>query len=74
MTIGRPRIRPQWRGGLRRGKGRDTMTAYLAEHPELARQLHEALEEIRTRGYETISMEGVKQPFDYEARYAVAAD
>ncbi|HEX2080949.1 MAG TPA: hypothetical protein VHG08_24815 [Longimicrobium sp.] len=31
--IQRPRIRPTWRGGLRRGKIRDTMTEYLAKRP-----------------------------------------
>lgn len=64
----RPRIRPQWKAGLRRGTVRDTMTAYLAEHPELARQLRDALEEIRARGYEPVPMDRVKQPFDYWRR------
>jgi hypothetical protein len=62
----RLRIRPTWRGGLRRGTVRDTMTAYLAEHPEVVGRLLEILAETRAQGYEPMSMEGVKQPFDYE--------
>jgi hypothetical protein len=65
----RLRIRPTWKGGLRLGKERDTMTAYLAEHPEYAKRLLEILAETRAQGYEPMSMEGVKQPFDYEPRY-----
>jgi hypothetical protein len=45
------------------------MAAYLAAHPDLARRLREMLEEFRARGYKQMSMEGVKQPFDYEPRY-----
>lgn len=44
------------------------MTEYLAGHPELARQLLSALQEVRARGYELVSMKGVRQPFDYEPR------
>ena len=57
-----------WRGGLRRGKVRDTMTAYLAEHPELANRLLEILHEVRAQGYEPVPMDRVKQPFDYDRR------
>lgn len=70
MATGLPRlrIRPTWTAGLRRGKERDTMTEYLAQHPALAAQLRAALEEVRTRGYEPLPMDRVKQPFDYEPR------
>ena len=61
----RPRIRPLWRAGLRRGKVRDTMTAYLAEHPDVAKRLAEILAEVRAQGYEPVAMDRVKQPFDY---------
>lgn len=64
----RPRIRPLWRAGLRRGKVRDTMTAYLAEHPDLARRLAEILVEVRAQGYEPVPMDRVRQPFDYDRR------
>lgn len=66
--IQRTRIRPTWRGGLRLGKERDTMTAYLACHPELAQQLLSALQEVHARGYEPVAMEAVRQPFDYVSR------
>lgn len=62
----RIRIRPTWRGGLRRGAVRDTMTAYLAEHPDLSNQLLAALRQVRAQGYEPVPMDRVKQPFDYE--------
>lgn len=65
----RQRIHPTWRGGLRRGKIRDTMTQYLAEHPEIASRLQEILEEGRAQGWEPMSMEGVRQPFDYAPRF-----
>lgn len=44
------------------------MTEYLARHPELAEQLHRALQEVRARGYEPVPMDRIKQPFDYEPR------
>lgn len=62
------RTRPTWRAGLRRGKVRDTMTGYLAGHPELATRLLEILHEVRARGYEPVPMDRVKQPFDYDRR------
>jgi hypothetical protein len=62
----RPRILPTWRAGLRLGKERDTMTAYLAEHPEFAQRLLEIIQEVRAQGYEPVPMDRVKQPFDYE--------
>jgi hypothetical protein len=65
----RQRIQPMWNGGLRPGKIRDTMTQYLAERPEFARQLQEILEEGRAQGWEPMSMEGVRQPFDYAPRF-----
>lgn len=68
--IQRTRIRPTWKGGLRLGKERDTMTEYLACHPQLAQQLLSALHEVRARGYEPVPMERVKQPFDYAPKRA----
>jgi hypothetical protein len=63
MPSPRSRLRapPTWHAGLRRGTVRDTMTAYLAEHPELERQLLAALEEVRARGGEPVCMRRVKQ-------------
>ena len=62
----RLRIRPMWRGGLRRGRVRDTMTQYLAEHPRLADRLFEILQEVRALGHEPVPMDRVRQPFDYD--------
>jgi hypothetical protein len=67
--INRQRIQPMWRAGLRRGKIRDTMTQYLAQRPEFAQRLQEILDEGRALGYEPMSMEGVRQPFDYAPRF-----
>lgn len=64
----RQRIRPMWRGGLRRGRVRDTMTAYLAEHPEFAESLREVDRQLADWGVEPMSMAGVRQPFDYAPR------
>lgn len=44
------------------------MTAYLAEHPALAKGLLDILDELRTRGYAPVPMHRVKQPFDYGRR------
>lgn len=62
----RTRIPPQWKGGLRRGTVRDTMTAYLAEHPDFSDQLLAALRQVRAQGYEPVPMNRIKQPFDYQ--------
>jgi hypothetical protein len=64
----RTRIRPLWKGGLRRGTVRDTMTAYMAEHPEFAEELRQIHRQLEAWGAEPMSMEGVRQPFDYETR------
>lgn len=65
----RPRIRPMWRGGLRRGRVRDTMTHYLAERPEFADRLRRLSRELDAMGWEPVSMHGVRQPFDYAPRF-----
>ena len=57
-----------WRGGLRRGRVRDTMTQYLAERPEFAERLYRLSPELDAMGLEPMSMEGVRQPFDYAPR------
>lgn len=70
MAPRRSRLRtpPTWRAGLRRGTVRDTMTAYLAEHPELLEEVLRIDRELEAWGWEPMSMEGVRQPFDYEPR------
>jgi len=68
-VIQRQRIRPTWRAGLRRGKVRDTMTAYLAERPAFAEQIREFSRYMDAMGWEPMPMDGVRQPFDYEPRF-----
>lgn len=65
----RPRIRPMWRAGLRRGRVRDTMTQYLAERPELADEIHRLLEESRAVNGPPVPLPPhVRIPFDFEPR------
>lgn len=66
--IYRPRIRPMWRGGLRRGRVRDTMTQYLAERPEFAERLYRLSRELDALGLEPAPLHDVRQPFDYAPR------
>jgi hypothetical protein len=68
VTRARPRIRPMWSAGLRRGRVRDTMTAFLKEHPDILEELRQIHERLKAWGIEPISMKGVKEPFDYEPR------
>ncbi|WP_420127098.1 hypothetical protein [Longimicrobium sp.] len=44
------------------------MTQYLAKRPEFA-LLQEIMDEVRAQGWEPMSMEGVRQPFDYAPRF-----
>jgi hypothetical protein len=57
-----------WSAGLRRGRVRDTMTAFLKEHPDILEELRQIHERLKAWGIEPISMKGVKEPFDYEPR------
>ena len=57
-----------WRSGLRRGKIRDTMTEYLAQHPGYLEELRRIDQQLAAWGVEPMSMEGVRQPFDYAPR------
>ena len=65
----RQRTRPTWRAGLRRGKIRDSMTQYLAERPEFAERIRELSRYMDAMGWEPVSMDGVRQPFDYEPMF-----
>jgi hypothetical protein len=65
----RPRIRPMWRGGLRRGRVRDTMTQYLAERPEFAERLFRLIEESRAVNGPPLPLPPhVRIPFDFDRR------
>jgi len=62
------RIRPLWKGGLRRGMVRDTMTAYIASHPGYLEDLLRIDTELEAIGFVPMAMNRVKQPFDYDRR------
>lgn len=65
----RPRIRPVWQGGLRRGRVRDTMTQYLADHPEFAERLFRILEGSRAVNGPPLPLPPhVRTPFDFDRR------
>jgi hypothetical protein len=65
----RPRIQPMWNGGLRPGKVRDTMSEYLAKHPGYLEEVERIDQQLLAWGWEPMSMEGVRQPFDYAPRF-----
>jgi hypothetical protein len=64
--IQRTRIRPTWRGGLRLGKVRDTMTEYMATHPGYLDDVFRMDAEMLAAGFVPMPMDRVKRPFDYE--------
>jgi hypothetical protein len=71
MAIRLPRLRipPTWKGGLRRGTVRDTMTAYLAEHPEYAQHLFRIVEQSRAVNGPPLPLPpNVRTPIDFERR------
>jgi hypothetical protein len=58
-----------WRAGLRRGRVRDTMTRYLAEHPEYAEYLYRVIEESRAvNGPPSPLPPHVRTPYDFDRR------
>jgi hypothetical protein len=62
----RTRIRPMWKGGLRRGTVRDTMTAYIESHPGYLEDVFRMDAEMLAAGFVPMPMDRVKRPFDYE--------
>lgn len=60
-----------WRAGLRRGKVRNEATLAFLNSPIMMEKLLRAMEEMRAMGLEPMSMEGVRQPFDYAPRKPV---
>ena len=64
--VQRARIRPMWKGGLRRGTVRDTMTAYIATHPGYLEDLFRIDAEMLASGFVPMPMDRVRQPFEYE--------
>lgn len=69
----RPRIRPTWTAGLRRGRERNSTMKYLESSPQEYARLLRIIEETRAIFGEPMPMDGVKQPFDYERRKAKSA-
>jgi hypothetical protein len=59
-------MRPTWKGGLRIGKERDTMTAYIASNPGYLEDLFRMDAEMLAAGFVPMPMDRVKRPFDYE--------
>ncbi len=68
IRIQRQRIPPMWRAGLRRGKERNSTMEYLRSHPQEYDRLRRIIAEMDAMGFVPISMEGVRQPFDYAPR------
>ncbi|HYW13774.1 MAG TPA: hypothetical protein VE871_17560 [Longimicrobium sp.] len=64
----RTRIRLTWKGGLRRSKERNTMTAYIAAHPGYLDDVFRIDAEMLAAGFVPMPMNRVKQPFDYQPR------
>ena len=64
----RQRIRPMWRGGLRRGRARDEAALAFLKSPAMMAILREADEQLRAWGVEPMVLDGIRQPFDYAPR------
>lgn len=64
----RPRIRPMWKGGLRRGSIRNEATLAFERCPEMKARLMKVIAEMDALGFEPMPMDRVRQPFDYERR------
>jgi hypothetical protein len=66
IYLQRMRIRPTWKAGLRRGRERDETTRLLQESPAMQERLRRINEQLRAWGVESMPLDRVKQPFDYE--------
>jgi len=67
--IQRPRIRPTWKGGLRRGRERNSTMQYLLSHPEEYARLVRILEESRAVNGPPLPLPPhVRTPIDFERR------
>lgn len=64
----RHRIRPTWRGGLRRGRARSEAALAFLKSPAMMAILREADEQLRAWGVEPMVLQGIRQPFDYAPR------
>lgn len=66
--IQRMRIPPMWRAGLRCGRERNETTLMLQRSPEMQEKLRRIDAQLRAWGVESMPLDRVKQPFDYERR------
>lgn len=66
--IQRMRIQPTWRAGLRRGRERNETTLMLQRSPVMQERLRRINEQLRAWGVESMPLDRVKQPFDYDRR------
>lgn len=64
----RMRIAPMWKAGLRRGKPRNSTMLLLQQYPEFEERLRQAREQLRAWGVESVPLDRVKEPFDYDRR------
>ena len=64
----RQRIRPTWRGGLRRGRARTEAALAFLKSPAMMAILRDADEQLRAWGVEPLVLGGIRQPFDYAPR------
>jgi hypothetical protein len=66
--IQRTRIPPMWRAGLRRGRERNETTLMLQQSPVMQEKLRRIDAQLRAWGVESMPLDRVKQPFDYDRR------
>lgn len=64
----RPRIRPMWRAGLRRGQIRNGATLAFESSPEMKARLMKVIAEMDALGVDPIPLDRFRQPFDYDRR------
>lgn len=62
----RMRVAPTWRAGFRRGRERNETTLLLQRSPLMQERLHRINQQLRAWGVESMPLDRVKQPFDYE--------
>jgi hypothetical protein len=66
--IQRMRIQPTWRAGLRRGRERNETMLMLQQSPVMQERLRRINEQLKAWGVESMPLDRVKQPFDYDRR------
>jgi hypothetical protein len=60
------RIHPTWRAGLRRGRERNETTLLLQRSPAMRERLRRINAQLAAWGVESMPLDRVRQPFDYE--------